>query len=137
MTDSILSRYTNRRPEDIVESLPLDAEGTDDFGSFGWLRGVRDRAVMLELRLKNGNIIALGYSWLDRAECNPSQGITLHFGNQTITVTGRNLNAETRPNVRLFDGLIRHRVPWIQEAGLATVLHAQAGATIVDAIALK
>jgi hypothetical protein len=36
MTDSILSRYTNRRPEDIVESLPLDAEGTDDLGSFGW-----------------------------------------------------------------------------------------------------
>ncbi len=42
----------------------LDASA-DDLGSFGWLRGIRDRAIMLELRQKNGNVVAIGYK-LDR-----------------------------------------------------------------------
>ena len=61
------------------------------------MRGVRDRAIMLELRRKNGNVLAIGYGWLERAEFDPSEGITLHLVGQKIRIKGRNLNDEARP----------------------------------------
>ena len=45
-----------------------EAEALQDLGAFGWLRGVRDRAVMLELRQKDGGIVAFPYAWLERAD---------------------------------------------------------------------
>lgn len=92
----------------------LDAE--EDCGCFGWLRGARDRSVMLELRKRDGNIQALGYSWMERVEYDPSVGITLHALGRSIRIKGRNLNTIQSGGVRLFDGIIRHRVTWIQEA---------------------
>ena len=89
---------------------------------------------MLELRKKDGNILAVGYAWLDKAEFNPSLGITLSLGGQKITIRGRNLNAESRPNVRLFQGICRHRVPWIQEADEPTIMEAQNQGILVEEI---
>ena len=135
MTDSLLNKYIQRSPSDATEnSLLSDLEPLEDLGSFGWLRGVRDRAVMLELRKKDGNILAVGYAWLDKAEFDPSVGITLHIGSQTIKLRGRNLNTEARPNVRLFQGITRHRVPWIQEADEPTAMEAQGQGTLVEEI---
>lgn len=131
MTDSVLQRIA-ARANDNVETA--EAEQLDDLGVFGWLRGVRDRAVMLELRKKDGNILAVGYAWLDKVEFNPSQGIVLCLGGQKITIRGRNLNEELRPNVRLFQGLCRHRVPWIQEADEATFMESQGRGTLVEEI---
>ncbi len=134
MTDSVLQKYTTRRPDDLTESSTSEAEPLDDFGSFGWLRGVRDRATMLELRKKNGNIHAVGYAWLERAEFDPSTGITLHVVGQTIHIIGRHLNSELRPNTRLFQGITRHRVPWIQEADESTTMTTEDGAVLVERI---
>ena len=50
------------------------------WAAFGFLRGVRDRAIMLELRHRDGRISAVGYAWLSGAEFDPSAGITLSFG---------------------------------------------------------
>lgn len=111
MNDSILSKYTNR-PTTEPDDPQLE---TEDLGSFGWLRGMRERATMLELRKKNGNITAIGYAWIERIEFDPSHGITLHALGKAIKIEGQNLNAEIRPGVRLFEGLTRHRVPWIEE----------------------
>jgi hypothetical protein len=36
--------------------------------------------------------------------------------------------------VRLFQGIVRHRVPWIQEADQASRLQANAQATVIEAI---
>ena len=83
------------------------ARDDDDFGAFGWLRGVQERAIMLEIRRKDGSITARGYSWLQGADFEPSTGITLNFSGEKITIAGRNLNAEARPNVRLFAGIVR------------------------------
>ncbi len=112
----------------------LDAGQTDDFGAFGWLRGVGDRALMLELRLKNGRIVAQGYAWLERIEFDPADGIVLTFAGRTVRIFGRRLNDEVRPLVRLFDGLLRHRVPWIVEAGRSSALGATAQAVVVERI---
>lgn len=104
-------------------SAESDAEGTDDFGAFGWLRGTKERAVMLELRKKTGAILAVGYSWIEFMEFDPSDGITLWIPGRKVRLHGRNLNAPAdpeRPNVRLFEGLTRHRVPWVQELQMKT-----------------
>lgn len=112
----------------------LEAEAWDNLGCFGWLRGVRDRAPMLELRKKTGNILAVGYAWLERAEFDPSDGITLHLAGQRVHIKGRNLNQDTRPLVRLFEGITRHKVPWIREATQADILTAHTDSCLVEAI---
>lgn len=119
MTDRLLHKYTGRSTEVFAEpaATPVaEAEGTDDLGAFGWLRGVRERAVMLELRKKTGDVLAIGYNWIERVEFDPSEGITLHALGRQLRIKGRRLNSEVRPLVRLFAGIVRHRVPWVQEA---------------------
>ena len=135
MNDSVLAKFT-KRPEGEAAS-PTENDESDDLGVFGWLRGVRDRAVMLELRHKDGAISALGYAWLERAEFNPSDGIVLHFAGKTVKITGRNLNAEVRPNKRLFTGITRHRVPWVQEADGPTAITASPRDVVIDEINVK
>lgn len=89
---------------------------------------------MLELRKKDGNILAVGYGYLDHAEFNPSEGITLSVVGRKIRIKGRNLNEPVRPTVRLFEGITRHRVPWIREADKGEDLELPDGATVVDAL---
>jgi len=134
MTDPLLRRFVDREqartaPADQpapppgqsaasrILTLANEADEMEDFGAFGWLRGARERAIMLELRKRDGNIVAIGYGWLERAEFDPSVGITLLVPGQRIVIRGRNLNAEVRPNVRLFEGITRQRVSWVREAG--------------------
>ena len=136
MTDSILQKYTGRTAESIpaIDSPLVETDSLEDLGAFGWLRGVRDRAVMLELRKKDGNVVAVGYAWLERAEFDASIGITLHIVGKTIRIKGRHLNTELRPNVRLFQGITRHRVSWIQEADLPTAMESQGQGILVERI---
>ncbi len=135
MSDRVLSKYLGRKDEDDSEvAADSGPDGTEDLGAFGWMRGQRDRAVMLELRKKTGEILAIGYGWIERMEFDPSKGITLYCGRQTIHIKGRNLNAEARPQVRLYQGLTRHRVPWIQEADRATQLRSDQNSVVIDAI---
>lgn len=135
MKDSLLEKITSRQAVDVLdERHAIESEVLDDLGAFGWLRGVRDRAVMLELRKKDGNVLAVGYAWLERAEFDPSEGITLHVVGKTVRIKGRNLNAQLRPNVRLFQGITRHRVPWIQEADQSTAMESQGKGILVERI---
>jgi hypothetical protein len=136
MSDSdAFTRFADRvsEPRPALEQR-LEGEPWDDLGAFGWLRGTRERALMLELRRKNGHVLAVGYAWLEKAEFEPSDGIALHFVGQKVRLRGRNLNVELRPHVRLFDGIARHRVPWIREAGQGERLRATEGACVVEAI---
>lgn len=108
----------------------------DHCAAFGWLRGLGERASMLELRFKGGNITALGYGWLDRLEFDPSEGIALRFGGTSVRIQGRNLNEEVQANVRLFEALARHRVTWIHEAGHNEALVADPSTVCVETITL-
>jgi hypothetical protein len=133
---SVLEKYVKLRPSgDAAPSETTDEP--DDLGAFGWLRGMHDQALMLELRQKDGTVTALGYAWLERADFDPSEGITLKFAGTKVNITGRQLNGEQRTNVRLFAGIIRHRVPWIQEANGAQVMEPEKGATIIEAIKVQ
>ena len=117
--------------DDVFEKTPvrrkipelLATEGTeqeDNLGSFGWLRGTRDRAIMLEIHHKDGSITANAYAWLKSARFDPSEGITLDFSGGQADRPG--LNHEIRPNMRLLNGILRHRVPWIREADGPTLM---------------
>lgn len=141
MSESILKRYTGRTVESLAEARSVpdiapagDTESADDLGAFGHLRGLRDRAIMLELRKKDGSITAIGYGYLERAEYDPSDGITLHVLGQKIRLKGRNLNAEVRPAIRLYEGITRHKVAWVREAEHRESMTAADGDTVIDAI---
>lgn len=135
MDTDLLDRHLP--PRATLPSRDGEDESPVDLGAFGYLRGIRDRAVMLELRCRNGNVVAFPYHWLERADLNPSDGIVLKFGVTTVKITGRNLNANARPNVRLFDGIVRHRVPWIEEADQEKAMTAGGGVVVIDRITVK
>lgn len=114
MSDSdVLTRHLGR-----VRGLgrePEVGDSAEDYGCFSFLRGVGERAPMLELRRRSGDILAISYAWLEEMEFSPSSGIVLRLPGRKVRIIGRGLNAETRPRVRLFEGLTRHRVTWVKE----------------------
>ncbi len=133
MSDSVMEKF-QLRPENSKVTRIDGTDYADDFNCFGWLRGVRDRALMLECRLTNGNIISIAYSWLELAVLDLSDGITLTFGGRRVRILGRNLDAEVRPTARLYTGIVRHRVPWIAECSRADLLELSKEATAIEKI---
>ena len=139
MSDSLLSKYV-RKPADEhkPETVPNgDPDGTEDLGCYGFLRGVRDRAVMLELRKKDGAVTALAYAYIERITyCpdGPEEGITLHGAGQKVRISGRNLNTENESGVRLLGALTRHRVPWVREADRSVGLAGESNLVIIEEI---
>jgi hypothetical protein len=133
MNDSVLKQFSPRSAVAMVRP-DAEADAADDLVAFGYLRGARERALMLEFRRKDGGVTAISYGWLEKVEYDPSGVITLKFGGQTVKVVGRNLNAEVRPNVRLLDGLVRQRINWIQESGGAAAMTAAKDAVVIERI---
>ncbi len=131
MRDSVLGKLLAQ------EESEEPAEGADDYGAFGCLRGLHERSIMLEIRRKNGSKQAFGYAWLSRATYDPSEGIALRFGGETVKIIGRNLDTEVRPNVRLFASLVSHRVPWIQEVDEAAALSAPKQGVLIEEVKIE
>lgn len=132
MSDSsLLERITRKENPSPLGEAESDA---DDLGAFGWLRSNRERALMLELRRKTGDVQAWSYALLQKMDFDPSGTITLWFPGQKIIVRGKNLNAAIRPNVRLFEGLTRHKVPWIQEIPEMGRFEPSGDVTVIDQI---
>jgi hypothetical protein len=134
--DRILQKYSGRiSPNDAYAvAMPSEPDGTEDLGAFGWQRGQRDRSVMLELRKRNGDIMAIGYGWIERVEFDRNEGIKLQVCGKTIKIKGKNLNTEARPQVRLFQGITRHRVSWVQEMDQSVILQVEKGTVVIEAI---
>ena len=132
MNDKVMMRFSDRfaakpaaEPEPEAEVISL--------GAFGYLRGVRDRALMLELRLKDGCVHALSYSLLDRATLDPSDGLRLRFVGQEVHITGQRLN-DRSSGIGLFEAIVRHRATWIQEASRADTFAPSAFGPLIEAI---
>lgn len=121
MTDRLLDKYTSRVGRgggSSAKPSPASSqtEEIEDHGCFGWLRGIRDRAVMLELRKKDGRVLAIPYGWIERIEYDPDRGITLICGGKAISIQGHGLGNDSPSASSLLSGLIRHRVPWVRES---------------------
>ncbi len=116
---------TVRDPSDV------DAEQVAPGNAFGFVRGGRDRASMVEFRPGKGAWESLGYSWLERVQFRPAGELRLSFvTGHRVVLTGRNLG-------RLRDLLTSHRLTWVQEMDL---LHAQTldeDAAVVTSIHLQ
>jgi len=135
MSDRLLERYTGRRPSTDGELDGVsEPDGSEDMGAFGWLRGPRERAVMLELRKRDGAVVAIAYGFINRVEFNPIEGITLRCGQDAIRIKGRGLNSEIRPQIRLLQGITRHRVPWVTEADHSSALQAGKNGVVIESI---
>lgn len=134
MSDDFLHRALVRQPKTREYKLGAEVEPPDDdLGCFGWLRGTGERAQMLELRKRSGNILAVGYGWLERALFDPSEGIELHLAGHVIRIRGQRLNSEVRPGARLFEGITWQRVRWIRESERDAALGDVPG-TVVESI---
>ncbi len=120
------ARGTAEPPEE-----PMALEADEEGESFSTLSADRQQKIMLELRLKNGNIKARTYSYLVGIDFDPSEGILLDFTASEVRIEGRNL----RP---LLSGLIAQRVAVVQEID---DLYAEATsapvATVVTRIVVK
>lgn len=118
MSESTLENYLAAGSQTSrIRSRHANIEATEecDLMLMGWLRGLKDRASWLELRLNSGNRVAIPYNLIERMEYDPSTGIRLQLTDRTITLSGANLNAEIRPGMRLFEGLVRQRVTWLRD----------------------
>ena len=111
LQDRIRSRHTPVSSQSLPEE---DPDACDDWGHFGVLRG-KERALMLDLRLKTGTREAFAYALLERVSFDPSDGVTLRFLGTVVKLTGRNLARPAATGVVLLEALHRHRVSWVAE----------------------
>jgi hypothetical protein len=105
--------------------------------AFGYLRGLRERALAVELRYRNGNRDWFPYSWLGPCRFNPSVGLLLKFTGDVVTmvlIRGSNLDAlVNRGAVNLTDrGFQRHRITWVREMEEDELKKAGAGLPTID-----
>jgi hypothetical protein len=93
--------------DDGLEFEPEDAED-NSAAAFSVISADRQRKIMCEFRMLNGNSHSLAYSFLVGAEFDSSKGIQLDFSGYAVTIEGRNL----RPG---YNGLISHRVAVVRQ----------------------
>lgn len=133
MSGSVLDKYASR----VLDERSRDGnegEAAEDQGCFGLLRGIKDRAVSIELRKKTGSVLALGYGWIEELEFDPSGIITLHTARRKVHIKGQNLGNTASADVSLFSSICRQRVPWIQEVNRAALLQGPGTLPVVEAI---
>jgi len=111
----------------------------DSCPAFGYLRGIRDRAQMIEFRLRGGNAETFAYGWLASVRCNPSVGLLLKFSGDVVTlvlIRGSNLDAIVQDRgVNLTDrGLQRHRVVYVREMDEDEIRKTPQGQPTIDHI---
>jgi hypothetical protein len=116
--NSLLAQLGNRPPKEAAAEKPDEEE--DSCLAFGYLRGVRDRALALELRFRDGTSAWFPYNWLGPFFYHPSVGLLMKFTGDTVTlvlIRGSNLDAPVRQgSMTLMDrGLQRHRVTYVRE----------------------
>lgn len=91
----------------VPEAVGAEAEaGSSE--AYSVLSADRAQKTMCEFRLKTGNAVALAYSYLVKAEFNPSLGIELDFSAHVVKLTGRNL-------APVFAGIVAQRVAVVTE----------------------
>jgi hypothetical protein len=88
--------------------------------AFGFLRGIRERALAIEFRFVDGNSEGFAYSCLHSWRFNPSVGLLLKFTGDVVSlvlIRGSNLDATVgQSQINLTDrGIQRHRIIYIRE----------------------
>lgn len=137
-------RPTPSRLEEMLSNPPGKQENAasdeEECAAFGYLRGIRDRALMLEFRQRNGNSRAFPYSWLGPVRYDPSHGLLLKFVgdmNYLVLIEGSNVNGLVKETINLYDrGIQRHRITWVREMERREMDGARPGDVTIDRIRL-
>jgi hypothetical protein len=114
---SLRLAMANREQEESKKQEDTEEESCP---AFGYLRGMHERAQMVEFRFRNGNSLWCPYAWLGPWHYNPSVGVLLKFTGDVVTlvlICGSNLNAKVNGGaMNLTDrGFQRHRVTFVRE----------------------
>ncbi len=92
-----------------VDKLRAQTEQAEEEGKyFGFDRQENGRALMFELRTRDGRRSALPYSYVTRADFNPDKGIEIFVSNVVVLVKGRGLDV-------VFPYLLQNRLTWMKE----------------------
>jgi hypothetical protein len=107
--------------------------------SFGYLRGVEDKAESLELRFLSGDSMWFPYHWLGTWQYNRSEGLLLKFSGDVVylvLVRGTNLDKplDDGPINLTRAGLARHRVVWLREMTPEEIRHVGDSGPTIDSI---
>jgi hypothetical protein len=129
----------NRVLSSADDAAPSDE---DSCPAFGYLRGLHDRALAVELRFRDGNRDYFPYSWLGPWHFNPSAGILLKFTGDAVTlvlIRGSNLDATVGGDaINLTDrGFQRHRISWVREMDEDELKQAGEGGPTIDRIEVE
>lgn len=114
-----------------------DAEAS--CSAFGYLRGIRERADVIEIRFLGGNSVWFPYSWLGEWKFDPSEGLLLKFSGDLVylvLIRGCNLNqplADSTTNLTT-SGLQRHRIVWMREMSEDEVRQVGESGPTIDSI---
>ena len=108
------------QPAAPAKKSPEEDAGEASCAAFGYLRGIRERADAIEIRLRDGNSTWFPYGWLGNWKFNPSEGLLLKFSGDLVylvLIKGSNLDRPlTDSTINLTSaGLQRHRVLWVRE----------------------
>ena len=92
-----------------VEKLRAQTEQAEEEGKyFGFDRQENGRALMFELRTRDGRRSALPYSYVTRADFDPEKGIEIYASNVVVLVKGRALED-------IFSYFLQNRLMWVRE----------------------
>ena len=106
-------------------------EPEEEKPAYSMVSADRQRKVMVEFRMLDGDRKARTYAFLAGIDFNPSKGIVMDFSADAVTITGRNL----RP---LLNGLISQRVAVVREMDdLQAEANLPDGETVVLKIEIK
>jgi hypothetical protein len=114
-------------------------EGEDCCQAFGFLRGLHERALTVELRFRDGNRHGFAYSCFVEWWYNPSVGLLLKFTGDLVTLVligGSNLDATIEgKGINLTErGIPRHRITWVREKEEDELRRAGEGVPTIDRI---
>lgn len=92
-----------------VERLRAETETTEEESKFfGFDPQPSGRALMFELRTRDGKRTALSYSYLIKADFDPETGIEIYVSNVVVVVKGRALE-------EMYAYLLQNRLTWVRE----------------------
>ncbi len=130
-----LASVMPRRPT--TEAAPSETD-EEACAAYGYMRGIRDRALAIEFRYRDGNSDFYPYSWLGPWQYNPSVGLLLKFTGDVVTlvlIRGSNLDALVNQSINLTDrGFARHRISWLKEMDEDGLRQAGKGQPTIDRI---
>lgn len=140
----ILQHIQRARQQASPAAAPApDVPGDEDVClAFGYLRGLRDRALNIVFhRLREGDTVTFPYSWLGPTRLHPSVGLQMLFvGSELflVTVRGRHLTRPVAQGIDLHErGIVRHRVTWVREMPAEESRALKADECVVDRIEIE